>query len=162
MTSNLLKHRMIAVLLILAVILMGMCNLYQVTDSILSYSNSALSYTDTTNSSESSTTSKPSKNTNSISSSEFDKRMDAINERAGSITDEIKASIQSDVRGVPSTKTAQFNGFLFLLFLSLLPLIIRVFTCKLVRGTFVDRMYLIYYIHNSDGEKGDRTSILMA
>lgn len=90
------------------------------------------------------------------------KRMDATDELFGEIADEIPASISSGTRNA-------FSHRIFPLVLSLsmavqpfIPLFIWVVYNALLRNEFIDRMYVILFIHNSDGKKRDLSRHLMA
>ncbi|NNJ32050.1 hypothetical protein [Lacrimispora defluvii] len=89
------------------------------------------------------------------SASENDKRIDAIEEKPGIVVNEIKAEI---LFGISNTSSSR-NGLKILSLPAVKPflllvtwIIINVF----LRNEFVDRLYLILYIHDSDGKKGDR------
>lgn len=140
MTSITLKQRIMILLITITLILSGMCNLYQDTDSFLSYSHSA----------------------HILSVSEFDKQMDSFHVRPGVITDEIKASIISEVKEELPSKANVIKSFIAFLILSMVPIIVGIVLSILLQHVLENKMYLITYIHKSDGKKGDRLSILTA
>ncbi|MGB8450821.1 MAG: hypothetical protein WCD89_00675 [Anaerocolumna sp.] len=87
-------------------------------------------------------------------------KMDATDEIFGNVTGEVTANVSSGLtfsyRIIPIT-----ISFL-LAILPFVPLFNGITLNVLLQDEFVDRMYLILFIHNSDGKKGDRTDILVA
>ena len=139
MVSIKLVQRIFVFLFCITCISTGMCNLYKGADSYSSYPNT----------------------TYSISSSYgFDKRIDAMNENSGSVTDQMKANILSEAREISSSRTNSSNGFIPNIFLMVIPFAVGIVLKILLQNEFVDKMYMILFIHNSDGKKGDSISIL--
>jgi hypothetical protein len=101
--------------------------------------------------------------TNTLSSSSGNlKRMDATDELFGEIADEIPASISSGTRDAFSYRSFPLVLSLSMAVQPFIPLFIWVVYHALLRNEFIDRMYLILFIHNSDGKKGDLSRLLMA
>ncbi len=133
--------RILAVLFCIAVMTTGMYAPNTGADSLFSYSDT------------SSNLSKASKCTNG---------MDATDEIFGSVTGETTANILSGTRDTFSFRILPLIFSFSTAVLPFIPLLIWIVFNVLLLNEFVNRMYLILFIHNSDGKKGDRAGILMA
>jgi len=90
----------------------------------------------------------------------YDKKMDAIDEKSGIVSNEIRTKLSSGIRNILLTRNNSKDLFSSAV-LPFIPLILWAIINVLLRNEFIDRLYLILFIHNSDGKKGDRASILM-
>ena len=80
-------------------------------------------------------------------------RMDATNEMVGDITDEITSSILSGARNASLYRILPLIASFSTAVQPFIPLLIWIVFIVLLQNEFVDRMYLILFIHNSDGKK---------
>ncbi len=72
------------------------------------------------------------------------------------------ANISSGTKDVVSSRNFPFTLFLSSAIQPLFPLFIWSTFYVLLRTGFVDRLYLILFMHRSDGKKGDRHRLLLA
>ena len=79
--------------------------------------------------------------------------MDATNEMFGDITDEITSSLSSGTRNVFLYRVLPLIASFSAAVQPFIPLLIWIVFIVLLQNEFVDRMYLILFIHNSDGKK---------
>ncbi|WFR56559.1 hypothetical protein QA584_23545 [Anaerocolumna sp. AGMB13025] len=110
---------------------------------------------------DSDTTPLPSSNPDSVSEkSPKSKNSDCIVEMLGILADEINAGITSGNVTILAYRSYSLKdlipGMIFLYF----PFVLWALMVALRIGKHVNRMYLIIFIHNSDGEKGLTEGIL--
>ena len=89
----------------------------------------------------------------------YDKRIDAIEEKPGIVISEIKAELSFGIRNISSIR----NGSQIFSSPAVQPfLLLNTWTTinVFLRNEFVDRLYLILFIHDSDGKKGDKQAFL--
>lgn len=88
--------------------------------------------------------------------------MGAADEISRIITGETAANISSESEENSSSWNHPLKLFLSSAILPFILLLSWIILNFILRIKFVDKMYLIQFIHNSDGKKGDRSDILMA
>ena len=132
MKQRTISCRMLALLFCIAILSIGMYTPNTGVDSFFSYPNSP--------------------HTISTISSNV-QRMDATSEMSADITDEVKSNITSETRDTFSYRVLPLISFFSTAIQPFIPLLIWIVFIVLMRNEFVDRMYLILFIHNSDGKK---------
>lgn len=78
---------------------------------------------------------------------------DAASEMFGGLTDEITSSISFRARNIFSYRFLPLIASSSTAIQPLLPLLLWIIFIVLLQNEFIDRMYLILFIHNSDGKK---------
>lgn len=87
------------------------------------------------------------------------KKTDAMTEVTEGIGDEAAADIASGTSNLLSLKLLPLKHIFLKTLLLYIPLILWTVSTVLLQSGYVSRKYLIQFIHNSDGEKGEAASI---
>lgn len=138
MKNRTISFRILSFLICIAIMSIGMYTTNTGVDSFFSYPDSPYTMS---------------------SASNHLQRVDATNEVFGGITDEITPNISSGTRNTFTYRPLPLINVSSMAVQPFLPLFIWIVFIVLFRNEFVDRMYLILFIHNSDGEKGAGTPL---
>lgn len=91
--------------------------------------------------------------------SSHNKKADAMTEATESISSEASADISSTTANTLSFKVLPLKYIYLKAVLLYIPLILWTALTVLLKSGYISRRYLILFIHNSDGEKGEAASI---
>jgi len=92
--------------------------------------------------------------------SNYNKGLDAKNENFRTVADDVNAEISSGAKGILAINATYFK---YLFSTAVLPLILAIawlLFIMLMQSEFINKMYQILFIHNSDGKKGDRQAFV--
>lgn len=87
--------------------------------------------------------------------SSHNKQIDAIDKTLGTLTDEAMSGISSGLENTFSFRIYPLKYLFLKTVLFYIPLILWTILIILLQSGYVSRRYLISFIHNSDGEKGE-------